>query len=326
MTAATLSPVAAGAVTRRTEGIAERRAAAEALGRRLAEETADPTRFAGVLDAGLAGLADPADLEATRRVAPGIGSIHGVRWPLLEAIGRGFRSATRGERTSGWLFVADRLLGDPRLEARWFAFGLLERLVGDDPERTWQLIRRAARDAGDWITIDSLAHPTGRGILNEAYRWAELEQLVFSPSPWERRLVGSTIATIPFVDRELGRRPEVAVHGLGLVRDLIGDDEPYVQKALSWAVRAMTLVDAAAATVFLEAEADQAVATDDGYRAWVIRDSLSKLDPGVAARIRARLDGIRRRPGAPSTSRAAETAARFGAGLLGRPLPEPPLA
>ena len=35
----------------------------------------------------------------------------------------------------------------PELEARWFAFGLLERLVADEPERTWQLLRRAAREA-----------------------------------------------------------------------------------------------------------------------------------------------------------------------------------
>ena len=110
-----------------------------------------------------------------------------------------------------------------------------------DPERTWQLIRRAAREAGDWITIDTLAHAAGRGILNEPYRWAELEQLAYSPSRWERRLVGSTIATIPFVNHGRGsgggRNPEVAAHALPLLAQLIGDAEPDVQKALSWAYR-----------------------------------------------------------------------------------------
>ena len=112
----------------------------------------------------------------------------------------------RGERTGGWLFIADRLLREEELEPRWFAFGLLERLIADDPERTWQLLRRAARDAADWITVDSLAHPVGKGILAESYRWAELKQLVYSPSRWERRLIGSTIATAPFIDHRLGRR------------------------------------------------------------------------------------------------------------------------
>jgi 3-methyladenine DNA glycosylase AlkD len=310
---------------RATALVADRRPAAEALGRELADELGDPDAFAAALDAGLVALADPEYLRGQRRIAPGIGDVHGVRWPLIEAVKRGFRDATRGDRASDWLWVADRLLREPKLEAHWFAFGLLERLVLDEPERTWQLIRRAAREAGDWITVDSLAHPAGRGILNEPYRWAELEQLVYSPSPWERRLVGSTVATIPFIDRRLGREPLVVEHGLGLVRELIGDAEPDVQKALAWALRSMAGVDLRVTTAFLEDEAETAAATDDGYRAWVVRDALPKLDPSDQSRIRARLEGIRRRGGTPATSRAASTAERFGAGILGRPMEEPPL-
>ena len=317
----TVSPITA----RATALVADRRPAAEEIGRSLAGVVSDPTAFADLLRAGLASLADPEYLAGQRRIAPGIGALHGVRWPLIEAIRRGFREATRHERSSGWLEVADRLLREPELEARWFAFGLLERLVDDDTERAWQLIRRASREAGDWITVDSLAHPVGKGILHEPYRWAELEQLVFSPSRWERRLVGSTIATMPFIDRRRGRAPEVATHGLGLIGDLIGDSEPDVQKALAWALRSMAGVDVAATTDLLDAEATTAAATADGHRAWVIRDALVKLDPADADRIRARLDGIRRRPGAPSTSRAADIAGRFGDGILGRPMPEPPL-
>jgi 3-methyladenine DNA glycosylase AlkD len=322
MTAPATSPVTA----RATAFVADHRSDAEALGRHLADEIGDPDQLASVLRAGLAALADPAYLAGQRRIAPGIGALHGVRWPLIEAIKSGFRDATRRERTSGWLFVADRLLREPELEARWFTFGLLERLVVDDTERAWQLLRRAAREAADWITVDSLAHPVGTGVLNEAYRWAELEQLVYSPRRWERRLVGSTIATMPFVDRRRGREPDVAVHGLGLIRELIGDAEPDVQKALAWALRSMAGVDRAATTAFLDEEATRAAAAADGHRAWVIRDALPKLAPADAEPIRTRLAGIRRHAGDPSTSRAAETASRFGTGLLGGPMPEPPLA
>jgi 3-methyladenine DNA glycosylase AlkD len=224
------------------------------------------------------------------------------------------------------LFVADRLLREPELESRWFAFGLLERLVETEPERTWQLVRRAARQAGDWITVDSLAHVAGKGILAEPYRWAELEQLVYSPSRWERRLIGSTIATTPFVDRRNGRRPEIAEHGLALIAQLIGDAEPDVQKALAWALRSLVLVDPAAVATFCASQAERAAETSDGHRAWVIRDTLPKLDAGRAAIIRARLDGIRRRPGAPSTSEASALAEQFGGGMLGIAQPDPPLA
>ena len=321
MTTATLSPV----TERATALVAERRPIAEALGRDLAEHVNDPAAFAATLRDGLRGLSDPEYLEGQRRIAPGIGALFGVRWPLIEAVKRGFRESTRRERTGGWLFIADRLLREEELEPRWFAFGLLERLIPDDPERTWQLLRRAAREAGDWITVDSLAHPVGKGILAESYRWAELEQLVYSPSRWERRLIGSTIATAPFIDHRLGRQPDVARHGLDLIGQLLGDDEPDVQKALAWALRSLTLVDRGAVAAFCELESIRAAEGSDGHRAWVIRDALAKLAPSAADPIRVRLEGIRRRAGAPSTSAAAAAAARFGEGALGQPLPEPPL-
>jgi 3-methyladenine DNA glycosylase AlkD len=322
VTTATISPITECAVA----FVAEQKPNAEDLGRELAEHIDDPGEFAAVLGAGFAELGDPTYHEGQRTVVPGLGPTYGVRLPLIQAVIRGFRTATRRERTSSWLFIADRLFREPQLEPRWFAFGLLDRLVIDDPERSWQLLRRAAREAADWATVDALAHPVGRGVLLESYRWAELDQLVYAPSRWERRLVGSTIATMPSIDHRLGREPIVAERGLALIGELIGDGEPDVQKALAWALRSLAGVDRAATATFLRAEAETAAATDDGHRAWVIRDALPKLEPDDADTIRARLAGIRRRAGAPATSRAADTARRFGEGLLGGPVEEPPLS
>lgn len=305
--------------------VAERRFRAEALGRGVADHIQEPEVLTAALRAAFQALADPTYLAGQQFVAPGIGATHGVRSPLLSALGRGFRAETRHDSPTALLLVADRLLREPELEAHWFAFGVLDRTLAREPERTWQVMRRAAREAGDWITVDTLAHPVGRGILDEPYRWAELEQLVYSPSRWERRLVGSTIATLPFVDRVAGRRPEVAARGLVLLGLLIGDAEPDVQKALSWAYRSMAIVDRNATTQALEHEAERAARTGDGYRAWVVRDALTKLEPAEAARMKTTLDGVRRHPGAPSTSSAAETAARFLDMGLGSAPSEPPL-
>ncbi|MBI2763137.1 MAG: DNA alkylation repair protein [Chloroflexi bacterium] len=302
-----------------------RRARAAVLGGSLAEHVQEPVALAVALRAALEELADRAYRTGQQFVAPGIGRTHGVRSPLLRALGHGFMNATRRDSSSALLLDAHELLGQPELEARWFAFGILGQTLPRERERTWQLLRRAGREAGDWITVDTLAHTVGRGVLDEPYRWAELEQLVYSPSRWERRLVGSTIATIPFVDRRAGREPEVAARGLGLLGQLIGDAEPDVQKALSWAYRSMALVDLEATTSALEDEAERAAMTADGHRAWVIRDVLLKLDPARAARLRGVLVGLRRRRDSPSTSTAAETAARFADLGLGRALPEPPL-
>jgi 3-methyladenine DNA glycosylase AlkD len=298
---------------------------AETLGRALGEFTNDPESFAATLRRGFSDLADPEYLEGQQRVAPGLGAVHGVRWPLIAAVERGFRLSTKGVPATPLLFVADHLFREPELEYRWFAFGLLERTLPTETERTWQLLRRAAREANDWITVDSLAHPFGTGIAREPYRWAELEQLVYSPSRWERRLVGSTIATMTHGRRRTGRDAALPERALTLLGRLIGDAEPDVQKALSWAYRSLAQLDPAATTRALEDETNLAVTSADGHRAWVIRDSLSKLEPGVAELLRGRLAGIRKRAGAAATSQAAETATQFGALPDPSMHPEPPL-
>ena len=305
--------------------LAAREARAAELGKRLADHVDDPEAFAAALSAAFRELADPEYRAGQAFVAPGIGQTHGVRTPLQAAVRRAFTRASGRVSSSELLFVADRLLREPEREARWFAITTLERTIAREPERTWQLLRRAGSAADDWITVDSLAHPFGKGILAEAYRWAELEQLTVSPSRWERRLVGSTIATLPFVNRTAGRLPDIAEHGLAILATLIGDAEPDVQKALAWAYRSMAIVDRQATAAALASEAVAAAEHQDGHRAWVIRDSLSKLDPAAAAAIRQQLAGIRRRAGAPATSAAAELASRFTAMGLGRAMPVPPL-
>ena len=291
--------------------VAGHRDPAETLGTSLAELINDPDALATALRRGLAGLADPEYLAGEQRVAPGIGPLHGVRGPLLTALQRGFRQASRLDRATPLLFVADRLFRESELEARWFAFGLLERTLDVETERTWQLLRRAAREARDWITVDSLARPYAQGIAAEPYRWAELEQLVYSPSRWERRLVCATIAAM--THRTGGTRDarEVPERALPILRQLMGDAEPDVQKALSWAYRSLAAVDLRATEAALRTEADRAIAISDGHRAWVIRDTLGKLEATTADELRTRLSGIRRRTGAPATSAAAATAARF---------------
>lgn len=315
----------ASAGARAARVITENRSRATTLGAGLAEVLADPEAFVGALSDALGQLGDPAYRAGQAFVAPGIGPTLGVRTPLQVALRSGLERASRGASTSDLIRAADRALRVPEREVRWFAIATLRRALPREPERTWQLLRRAASEADDWVTVDTLAYPYGQGILAEPYRWAELEQLTISPSRWERRLVGSTIATLPHVDRRAGREPAVAAVALPVLGALIGDREPDVQKALSWAYRSMVGVDRDATTAALAAEAAVAARHDDGHRAWVVRDSLPKLAPDVAAELRSSLAGVRRRPHAPSTSAAAALATRFEGMGLGRRMPEPPL-
>ena len=84
---------------------------------------------------------------------------------------------------------------------------------------------------------------------------------------------------------------------------------------LSWAIREWTPVDPAATAALLRAETVIAVDTQDGARAWVIRDALSKQPDDLAAELKSSLTGIRRSATAPSTSIASTQAAAFAEAL-----------
>ena len=313
------------------EFVARRRPEARMLGERLAAVLQDPERFERLLTRGFQALADRPYAEAQARIAPGAGAVIGVRWPLIEETARALRGPLRQASPAMAIYLADRLTRAELQEIRLFAHVPLERSLPEDPERSWQLIRRLARLATDWVSVDSLAHVAAEGILREPYRWAELEQLVYSPQRMERRLVGSTIATLPFeVPRPQRAARLAAAPALELVASLIGDDEPDVRKALSWALRSWREVDADGTARFLRAAAADAVAHDDGNRAWVVRDALTgaRADPDLAAELRPRLAAVRvRGTRGRNTSRAHAAAAAFmAAGLpAARELAEAPL-
>lgn len=293
---------------------------ARALGHRLADLTNDPEVFVVTLVAGLADLVDPAYTEMVRAISQGTSSELAVRGALLEDVQRPLRRSLQEGSSATALWLAQRLADAPQREVRHFALPCLRRSLSEDPERSWQLMRRMVSRAGDWIEVDSLADVWARGVLAEPFRWAELEQLVYSRRTYERRLVGATLATIahrfPAAHRtEL--RAGASQQAFELIRSLMGDSEVRVQKSLSWAIRAWTQVHPEAAADLLREETSLAAGHADGARAWVIRDSLSHQPAELSSTLRPRLAGIRRHRDTPSSSIAAARAARFAAVLGG---------
>jgi len=306
------------ATTRANAFVAEHLEAATALGHDLADLVGEPEAFAVALAEGLAPLADPEYTALAERLSPDVPAELLVRGPLTEAVQRPIKAALREGSSMTALHLGHRLVLAPERSLRLFAVPCLRRALAEDPEQTWQLMRRMARNAGDWVEIDMLADVWARGVLAEPFRWAELEQLAYSELTYERRLVGATLATIPHrvpTARRHELRPVAVERALEMIRQLMGDAETMVQKALSWALREWTRVDPEAVAAFVQAEADIASAAGDGARAWVIRDSLSKQPSARAASLREQLEGIRRDAKAPSTSIASTQAAAFAAAL-----------
>lgn len=286
------------------------------LGQRLAGLLDDPDAFLETLQDSVGVLGDPEYRALIERVSPGVESSFALRGPVREALLRPIRRALSQGSSASALYLAQRLAGADHRDLRLYALPCLRRSLPDDAERSWQLLRRMGARAADWIETDSLAEVWAVGILAEGFRWAELEQLVYSPRTYERRLVGATLATLPHrvpASRSAELRDGLARRSLELVAMLMGDAEVMVQKALSWAIRNWTRFEPRAVADLLEAETALAVRDADGARAWVVRDSLSPQPPELAARLRGRLTGLRRDPRAPSTSLAARRSADFAA-------------
>ena len=176
-------------------------------------------------------------------------------------------------------------------------------------------MRRLATRPATGSRVDSLAELYAQGILLEHFRWAELEQLVYSASRWERRLVGSTVARLP-LELPRARRHELdRTPGLTLIKSLIGDSEPDVQKALSWALRSWLEVDPTRRARVHPRRGGRCPAADDGHRAWVLRDALTA--PSIEPASRPRSGTASRASGAAPANRRPATAATVAAGFAG---------
>jgi 3-methyladenine DNA glycosylase AlkD len=306
------------AVTERARAFVDDHVAeARGLGESLAELIDEPESFERALREGLQALADPDHFEGVTRVAPGDAPHIGVRWPLWRAVARQLRRPLYEASPASSISLAQRLAVSPLREVRLFATVPLERSLPDDPERSWQLLRRLVRASTSWIDVDTCADLFALGVVLEPVRWAELEQLVYSRSAWERRLVGSSIARLPYQVASQDRRRLAAFPALMLIESLLGDAEPLVQKSLSWAIREWTRIDPDGVTRLLRREATIAAELDDGHRAWVIRDVLSHLPRDEGARLRGVVASVRRRADAPSTSAAGRIADDFQGVLAG---------
>jgi 3-methyladenine DNA glycosylase AlkD len=154
---------------------------------------------------------------------------------------------------------------------RWVAYELVYHHRGALDALDDDRVVRFGRGMEGWDQVDAY----GRYISGPAWRIGVVDDELIhgwtrDPSRWWRR--AALVSTVPLNLRAAGGTGDTA-RTLAVCRLLVADRDDMVVKALSWALRALAVVDPAAARAFL-AEHEGAVA------ARVRREVTAKLDTG----------------------------------------------
>ena len=310
MTARATGPAASPVTAASHAFVAAHIDAARALGRSLADHVDEPATFVDAMRSGLESLADPVYLAGQRLVAPGIGPLLGVRLPLLEAVHRALTRELRGVRA---------VPGSSRSRKRWHATRSAScagspagssaaccPTIRSSPGRCSAGSPRTRTTGSPWTRWPPRSQRASSSSRIAGRSWSSWSTAPAAGSagssarPWPRSRSWTATA---------GGPAEVVSSGLALVGLLIGDPEPDVQKALSWALRNLTIVDPGPVTAFCRRRG--------GARR---RDGRRRRERGSSA-TRWRSS---HRPRRPSFARCSPASAGRRAPPTRRPLPRPP--
>lgn len=219
---------------------------------------------------------DPRRREFMAGYAPTAESILGVAVPSVRQAAKHARSLVVDESLNVRFELATKILALGFLETRLAAYELLQR---DASLLSRQRLRILGAGVDNWGTVDAfsvlLAGPAWlAGRLQDAdiRRWAR------SRDPWWRRV--AVVSTVVLNTPSRGGTGD-SRRTLAICRDVAGDEDKFVQKALSWALRSLSRWNPDGVTQFLEEHART-------IPAFVRREVLNKLETGTkGGRVRA---------------------------------------
>ena len=229
---------------------------------------ARPEELAASLLAELQRSVNPERREFVKGYAPTAEAILGVTVPVLRRAARRIRAEVRREPLEVRLTLASKILRLGFLETRQAAYELL---APDATSLTRKQLEALGRGIDNWATVDAfgtlLVGPAWIGGSiddDDIGRWAR------SSDPWWRRL-----ALVAVVCRNVPSRGGNgdSARTIALCTKLADDDDRFVQKAISWALRTLVRWDPPAVRSFLETHAEQ-------LSAFVHREVNAKLRTG----------------------------------------------
>jgi 3-methyladenine DNA glycosylase AlkD len=212
--------------------------------------------------------ADPARREFVKGYAPTAEGILGVSVPITRRAARRARAGVSDQPLAVRIGLAKRIIDLGFLETRQAAYELLQ---DDAPRLSKTQLVQLGRGIDNWGTVDAfsclLAGPAwlaGRLQDEDVRRWAR------SRDPWWRRV--AVVSTVVLNTPSRGGTGDAA-RTIEICRLVVDDENRFVRKALSWALRALSRWDADAVRRFLREQ-------ENRIPRFVLREVTTKLTTG----------------------------------------------
>jgi 3-methyladenine DNA glycosylase AlkD len=175
--------------------------------------------------------------QAMQSVIPGVDKMYAVRVPLLRKLAKGIQKAYKQDRAV-LKEIALASWKQASREHELLALFLLGYITNMSPAERWELGNRFLPKVRHWEACDQLcAALLGEALAQDARYIDELERWVKNKELWVRR--AALVATV-YLRR--ARHPhETALdldrRTLGMCASLLDDKQPYIRKAVDWAIR-----------------------------------------------------------------------------------------
>ena len=143
--------------------------------------------------------------------------------------------------------VCERLWRAPVWDLKMVAARALGRKSVAADARLWRFVVERMGDLDGWAVADALQGAASRCLIADPARLDLVETWVENPHLWTRR--AAFVFTLAWA--KPGRDPE---RMLGWASRLLGDREPFIQKAIGWWLRTLSKTSPGRVSAFLERE------------------------------------------------------------------------
>lgn len=162
--------------------------------------------------------------ESFKKFIPSSQNVYGVKVPVLNEIAKNYKD--------GGFDIVQSLWNSGAFEERLLAAKILAKASKSDPDRALKLLELFSKDISDWAVCDTLGQQGIKPIakLKRKEIFDLSSKLVKSSNFWKRRL---SLVVLESYKKDISSHKFI----LSIMKQLEGDKEYYVKKAVEWTKR-----------------------------------------------------------------------------------------